>query len=64
MKEQFIYNKKTCKLHIVGYCKYVSDKVKLPYYEYFNTEDEALAYGGRALGVCKVCQKKREKKEM
>lgn len=61
MKERFIYNKKTCKLHIAGNCKYVSDKVKLSEYEYFDTENEALAYGGRALGMCKVCQKKRER---
>ena len=60
MKEKFIYNKKTCKLHIAGYCKYVADKVKLPDYEYFDSEDDALAYGGRALGMCRVCQKKRE----
>ncbi|MDE7379669.1 MAG: hypothetical protein K2N14_01330 [Clostridia bacterium] len=61
MKEKFIYNKKTCKLHIAGYCTYVTDKFKISDYEYFDTEDEALAYGGRALGMCKVCHKKREK---
>ena len=29
---------------------------------YLNTENEALSYDGRAVGMCKICQKKREEK--
>ena len=61
MQKKFVYNTKTCRLHIVGYCphaKGVGDNLI-----YFDTEDEALAYDGRAVGLCKLCQKKREAME-
>ena len=60
MKEKFAYNLKTHTLHIVGYCQHT--KPTTPDWIPFNTEDEALAYDGRAVGLCKLCQKAREKK--
>lgn len=58
MKEVFLYNEKTHTLHIKGYCQHTKGKTD---YIQFNSENEALAYDGRAVGVCKICQKKREK---
>ncbi len=59
-KEVFLYNKTTHRLHIKGYCQHA----KSPYTGFipFNSEDEALAYDGRAVGVCKLCQREREKR--
>ena len=58
MKELFLLNTKTHRLHVKGYCQHTrglnSDFKKI------NSEDEALAFDGRALGLCKICQKKRE----
>ena len=59
MKELFLYNTKTCTLHIKGNCQYT--KGACTEYMPFNSENEALAYDGRAVGMCKLCQKKREK---
>ncbi len=58
-KEVFLYNKTTHRLHIKGYCQHA----KSPYTGFiqFQSEDEALAYDGRAVGMCKLCQKKRER---
>lgn len=60
MAEQFLYNPKTHTLHIKGYCCHTKwgTKEYLP----FHSENEALAYDGRAVGLCKLCQKKREKR--
>ena len=58
MQGKYLYNRSTGKLHIVGYCpasKLQTDKCK-----YFDTEDEALAYDGRAVSMCKICMRKRE----
>lgn len=58
MEKKYLYNASTGKLHIVGYCqasKYTPYNAK-----YFNTEDEALAYDGRAVSMCKICMRKRE----
>lgn len=59
MQKKYMYNPDTGKLHIVGYC-HIS---KLPPYKaiYFNSEDEALAYDGRAVSMCKICLSKRDK---
>lgn len=59
-KEVFLYNEKTRRLHIKGYCQHTkgSNTGFIP----FSSEDEALAYDGRAVGMCKMCQKKREQK--
>ena len=59
--KKYFLNTETHRLHIYGYCKetkYLPCNVK-----FFDTEDEALAYDGRALGLCKNCQRKRELKE-
>lgn len=58
MKTVFLYNPKTGKLHIEGYCTHTSGKTD---YIPFKSENEALAYDGRSVGMCKLCQKKREK---
>lgn len=58
MKEQFLYNPKTHTLHIKDYCQHA--KGLRPEYIPFDSEDKALAYDGRAVGMCKLCQKKRE----
>lgn len=58
-EKQFFLNMKTGKLHITGYCRESNIK---PYdIQYFDSEDEALAVMGRAMSVCKVCSKKRDK---
>lgn len=56
---QYFYNLNTHKLHIKGYCK---ESERLPYnVKFFDTYDEALAHDGRAVGLCKICQKKENK---
>ena len=57
---KYIYNKDTGKLHIKGYCRYT--KYILTRYREFDTEAEALAYDGRAVGLCKECEREREKR--
>lgn len=58
-EKQFFLNMKTGKLHIAGYCR--ESKIKPYDIQYFDSEDEALAVMGRAMSVCKVCSKKRDK---
>ena len=60
MKEIFLYNEKTHRLHIKGYCRHT--KGVHTDLKQFNSEDEALAFDGRAVGMCKTCQRKREQK--
>ena len=56
MEKRYFYNAKTHKLHIYGYCHHSKC---LPYdVKFFDTYDEALAYDGRAVGLCKLCQMK------
>ena len=54
---KYIYNPKTHTLHIKGYCHYTA--YGYAGYLVFNSEAEALAYDGRAVGMCKLCEKKR-----
>ena len=61
--KKYIYNKNTHTLHITGYCMHAKKKPADEHLIYFDTEDEALAYDGRAVGNCKLCQKKRESLE-
>ncbi len=56
----YMYNAKTGKLHIEGYCCHARGQNSE--YLRFNTESEALAYDGRAVGLCKICEKEREKR--
>ena len=57
-KERFRYNTKSHMLHIKGYCTHTKG---ITDYLPFNSENEVLAYDGRAVGFCKICQKKRER---
>ena len=60
MNEAYFYNPRTHRLHIRGYCK---ESKLLPYgVLFFKSEDEALAYDGRAVGLCKNCQRTRDRK--
>lgn len=55
MEKRYFYNTKTHKLHIYGCCHH--SKI-LPFdVKFFGTYDEALAYDGRTVGLCKLCQK-------
>ena len=58
MGEQYLYNTKTHTLHIKGYCTHTNGLCTD--FLSFDSENEALAYDGRAVGLCKLCQKKRE----
>ena len=60
MSNKYLYNPQTHTLHITGYCTHA--KVARQEYIPFDTEDDAIAYDGRAVGMCKLCQKAREKK--
>lgn len=56
----YLYNPKRHTLHIEGYCAH--SKGIHPDYIRFDTEDAVLTYDGRAVGLCKICQKEREKR--
>lgn len=58
---KYLYNTKTGKLHIKGYCTHTKGICKE--YITFNTEKEALAYDGRAVSLCKKCESERESME-
>lgn len=58
MAIRFLYNKKSRRLHIEGYCPH---SVGNTGYIVFDSEDEALAFDGRAVSMCRLCQNKREK---
>ena len=60
MIEKYCYNKRTHCLHIIGYCK--DSKAISPDAILFESEDEALAFDGRAVRMCKNCMKKRDSK--
>ena len=52
----YTYNEKKHTLHILGGCP----SWKSPDYIGFDTEEEAVKYGGRALGMCMTCAAKRD----
>lgn len=56
MEKKYFYNERTHKLHIYGFCR-VSNSLP-DHTHFFSSYDEALAYDGRAVGLCKNCQKK------
>lgn len=59
--KKYVYNEKTHCLHIAGYCRHsrtLPDHVK-----FFNTYDAALAYDGRAVGLCKLCARAEEREQ-
>lgn len=53
---RYFYNEDTHRLHIDSYCK-VSKSYPCRV-RFFDTYDEALAYDGRAVSLCKNCAKK------
>ena len=61
MAKKYFYNNRTHRLHINGYCR---ESKRLPFDTiFFDTYDEALAYDARAVGMCKLCQKKENQKK-
>lgn len=62
MSKCYIYNLKTHTLHIEGYCHYAKKGLPVSM-KVFNSENEALAYDGRSVRLCKLCQKQREKEK-
>lgn len=58
--KNYIYNIKTHTLHIKGFCPHANSTPDDINYKSFQTEDEALAFDGRAVSMCKRCQAKRE----
>ena len=54
----YLYNTKTGKLHIKGFC--IHTKGSSTGFKEFKSESEALAYDGRAVGMCKHCEKARD----
>lgn len=54
----YLYNPKRHTLHIKDYCPH--SKGTCPGYIEFDSEDAALAYDGRSVGLCKLCHKKQE----
>ncbi len=57
----FIINAKTDIMHIQGFCEHTKPR-KVPI-RLFESEAEMQAYAGRALRLCKVCQKKLAEKK-
>lgn len=57
MKMLYRYNEGNHTLHILNGCTNSNN----PDYLGFDSEDEAIKYAGRALGVCKVCMDKRDR---
>lgn len=51
-------NTQTGTLHIDGYCRFTNPVPKE--YLKFDTEEEAHAYGGLSIGLCKFCLNKRQ----
>ena len=59
----YIYNIKTHTLHIEGFCHLTRPNMQYgDSYKAFFTEDEAIAFDGRAVSLCKLCQKERDKR--
>ena len=61
VKDSFLYNSRTHTLHMKGYCRHARGVTG---YLPFSTEDEALAYDGRAVGMCKLCLAERDRRLM
>lgn len=56
MKKLYSYNTGTHVLHITNGCTNANGVDYLQ----FDSEDEAVKYAGRELGMCKTCMQKRE----
>ena len=56
--KKYFLNTKTNKLHIFGKCHHSNS---LPSnIKYFDTENDAVTYAGRAMSMCKICLKNRD----
>lgn len=61
MKKLYVYNLKRHTLHIEGLCPHTFKGMKYgENYKCFETEDDAIAFDGRAVSMCKRCAKKRD----
>lgn len=59
----YIYNIKTHTLHIEGFCTHTFKGMHYGNdYKSFKTEDEVIAFDGRAVGMCKLCQIERDRR--
>lgn len=59
----YVYNTRTHTLHIEGFCCHTPKGMRCENdYKSFETEDEAIAFAGRALGMCKLCQAERDRR--
>ena len=54
MKEFYVYNPRTHKLHISGYCPNSIG----PDYETFSSEESAISFHAGQVIFCKACKKK------
>ena len=54
----YLYKSNTGKLHIKDFCTHT--KGRQTNYLVFKSEDDAIAYDGRAVSMCKLCQRKKE----
>ena len=61
MKYPYVYNRNTHTLHIEGFCFHTKQgMVYSENYKRFSFEEEVFEYDGRAVGMCKLCMKKRD----
>jgi len=61
LKKPYIYNLKSHTLHIEGFCSHTFKGMNYGNdYKCFGSEDEALSFDGRTVGMCKLCMKKRD----
>ena len=56
----YFYNQDTGALHIEDYCAH--SKTRPQHIKCFETEKEAYDFAGQKIFLCRICQKKREKK--
>lgn len=56
MNNLYLYNEKNNTLHIYSLCSHAKDIDLIG----FCSEDEALAYAGRRMGMCKICMDERD----
>ena len=57
---KYIYNKRTCKLHIENYCKNAKASSCDKNYDFYESEEAAEKANGCAIIMCKICQRKRD----
>lgn len=58
--KQYLFNPNTGTLHIYGFCCHA--KHTPAHYKCFDTEQEVYQYAGRAVKICKICQKEKEER--